>query len=299
MTSFVLRVLLATFSLVPAAAGFEYAIVGDAGLVNDDHSLVRRSVKKAGVSALILPGDNLYETKQGYASIWNSWKERGFTFDVVAIGNHSAGYREEIRYFGMPDEAYSRVKGPARFIVLNSDNEKTVAAQLRFLNHELETAREPYVFIVYHHPTFTVSDRHNWYERKEFQLGLRRTLAERANRVTALIVGHDHIASLVSVSGVPMIVSGAVHESLPTQPRDYAEGPFKVETVWLFRNEAHWARLDVRSDEVRVSFVHAASDQVVCAARIAPRPIRPHENCARTTSKAKPVRQSQSSAGRK
>lgn len=269
-----------------------FAIVGDGGLVTEEHLLVRRSIERSGVADLILPGDNLYKTRQGYGSVWNAWRERGFRFPIVAIGNHNAGYREEIKYFGMPDEAYSYVNKDARFIVLNSDNKMSVAPQLRFLIRELESARERFVFVVYHHPTFTISERHTWEERPEFQQGLRRILAAHASRITALIVGHDHIASLLSISGVPMIVSGATHESIPTRPRLFKEAGFEVSTKWLFREGAHWVRLDIDANvpNVSINFVHAGSNSVVCSARIAPRPVLMQENCARTTSRQAPVR---------
>ena len=58
------------------------------------------------------------------------------TYDVVAIGNHNGGYKQEMQYFQMPAEQYSTVIDQARFIVLNSDNDSSGPAQAQWLDRE-------------------------------------------------------------------------------------------------------------------------------------------------------------------
>lgn len=271
-----------------------YAIIGDAGKVNENHILVRRSIRKAGIPDLILPGDNLYKSWRGYGAVWNAWRERGFRFTVPAIGNHNAGYEREMRYFEMRSEAYTFINGDARFIVLNSDNEDTVESQLRFLERELRAAQELFVFIVFHHPTFTISEHHHWREKPAFQLGIRKALMAHASRITALIVGHDHFASLLSINGIPMIVSGAVWDYRPTPPREYTEGPFEVRTKWLEQEGPHWVQLSIDSptQTAVASFIDASKEgdeAIACQVRLQPRPIALSDACKHTHSRLPPT----------
>lgn len=274
-----------------AAAPSVFGVFGDAGVRTPDTDRVRRSLKKDEVTQLILAGDNLYDLDQSYDEVWGGWRNEGFTFPVVALGNHLRSYEEETRYFGLPGEFYSRRIPGARFIVLNSDNERNVPQQLDFLDRELEAAAGPgngFVFLVFHHPTFSVSERHGWKEKEAFQLGVRAALRKHSSKITAVIVGHDHIASLLDVDGIPLIVSGATFEQLPSAPRAYVDSGFRVETKWLYRGGSHWMRLDVdpAKDQAWINFVRADTGDVSCSAKISARPMKLNDNCARTASLA-------------
>ena len=95
---------------ISSAGGAEvqYGIIGDAGLWNSAMKDVQKSMLQAGVSRTILPGDNLYLGT--YAQQWNPMISAGFSFDVVAIGNHNGGYDAEMRFFKMPSEYYSKTQ---------------------------------------------------------------------------------------------------------------------------------------------------------------------------------------------
>jgi hypothetical protein len=188
---------LAVFSIVSdASADTQMAVIGDAGRTTPSSRLVRESIAKSGIQRLVLPGDNLYSGS--YQSVWNPWISARLSFDVVAIGNHNGGYRQETAFFSMPSEYYAKVIDGARFLVLNSDNESTAAAQANWLNTELRSAREPLVFVVYHHPSYTISTFHNWEEKAVFQRALRPVIWANRAKITALLVGHDHVATMLN-----------------------------------------------------------------------------------------------------
>lgn len=273
----------------PAWAGMQsYGVLGDAGKTNRWVKTVRSSLKKAGVSRLVLPGDNIYSFWRSYAGVWEPWREMGFTFDVVALGNHNKGYDREMAYFQMPGEYFSVVQEDARFIVLNSDRESSVEEQGEFLEQELSAAREKFVFIVYHHPTFTVSKFHDWQEKYDFQLMIRPLISKYRDRITALLVGHDHIATVVDLGGVPMIVSGAAADARAGKRVSVRESGVEIRTRWLAEKGIYWARLDLSAEEDAAWISFYREDKapgLVCKARIFPAPVIYDQNCQRTDEK--------------
>ena len=128
---------------------FRMAVMGDAGLTGPDLDNLRSSIASEKINSLILPGDNLYFGRYNWT--WDQWKQQGFNFDVVAIGNHHGGYDKEISYFKMPGEYFAVVKNKARFLVLNSDNQDNVDQQISWLRNELANATEKLIFLVFHH----------------------------------------------------------------------------------------------------------------------------------------------------
>ncbi|MFN9068247.1 MAG: hypothetical protein ACK5V3_13525, partial [Bdellovibrionales bacterium] len=68
------------------AQGFQMAVVGDAGKPGNEMEALKQSLLQAGQKVLVMPGDNLYKGTDEKA--WDSWKQEGFQFPVVAIGNH-------------------------------------------------------------------------------------------------------------------------------------------------------------------------------------------------------------------
>ncbi|MGE0633304.1 MAG: metallophosphoesterase [Pseudobdellovibrionaceae bacterium] len=269
-----------------------FAIIGDAGRWNKSSLAVRNSILAAKVSDLILPGDNHYDPPKSYDEIWGPWKRKKFNFRLVALGNHTLGYLEEMKYFEMPQEFFSVVKKDTRWIILNSDNEDRTSEQMKWLEGQLQISTETFVFIILHHPPYTISKFHSWKEKSKFQIPFRALLWKYRTRITALIVGHDHMASLVSLNEIPMIVSGAVQDQRPEKPMSYSEDDVQVQNLWTFKKDPHWARLDINSaktPEVWLNFVNADRDSVACSARIFPRPILRRSNCKSTGLKWGPI----------
>lgn len=244
----------------------EYAIIGDAGKTNSNSKIVRESILHHGLSQLILPGDNLYSGT--YQNVWAPWKSAGMTFDVVAIGNHNDGYNNEIAFFQMPGEYFTKVIHGARFIVLNSDNDNSGVEQATWLGQQLSQAHESLIFLVYHHPTYTTSSFHSWQEKTQFQTALRPILWKFRSKITALFVGHDHLATILHFNDLPVIISGAVQEVRKDTPVNNVQDGVKVQTAWYFDSTPHWAKLqwDAQAGTAEVQFIRAKDDIVTCTA---------------------------------
>lgn len=255
-----------------AQAG-SFAIVGDAGRWNSTTRGTRDSIARAGVTQLILPGDNLYDAELKYADAWNPWLEAGLTFDVVAIGNHRRTTREEVAYFNMPGEYYAKRFGAVRFFVLNSDNDWTARTQASWLDGQLAAASaSDFNFVVFHHPPATISGEHRWEERPRFQTALLPVLDRHAAKIRALLVGHDHFASLVDFGGMPMVVSGAGWEAREAEPVDSNQRGRRVRTEWLYDRGPYWTRLDVNEStrEVWIHFIRTDTNVLKCSVRLYP-----------------------------
>lgn len=290
-----LVILFAIFSISVVATPFDlrypralqnwesYAVIGDAGVRNSTTELLRRSLSVAKINNLILPGDNIYDTKSSYPMIWDIWKQEGFLFPIVAIGNHNIGYAAEVAYFKMPKEYYAVESKGALFLVLNSDNKNTYSEQTSWLDQTLKNSQYPLNFIVYHHPSVTLTSRHNWEERKAFQTNMRQIIKKYSSKITSLIVGHDHAAGLFMLDKtIPLILSGASWESLGLKLPAPKDPMFDVQGIWGSQKGGFWwVKLDynVITREVYAHFVRFDRQQDVCTIRILPRPVANTRGC--------------------
>lgn len=269
--------ILISLSLSQAAS---FGIIGDGGDWNKLAQKTRDSMLRLKVTDLILPGDNIYDESLTYDSIWKNWITRGFNFSVVAIGNHNRSYAEEMAYFKMEGEYHTKVIGGARFIVLNSDNNKSYKQQADFLASTLREAKEKFIFVVYHHPPFSLL--HKWEEKPAFQKATRPILLANAEKITALLLGHDHIASYNEMNGLPAVLSGAVMSTYDVAKADYVEEGRTIKTRWSsVKGQIYWGRLDVdeESGEAWVHYVRSMNDEVNCSIRLWPRPVTLKSNC--------------------
>ena len=262
---------------------FSFAIIGDAGRWNANTKSVQKSISDDGIRNLILPGDNLYDERKqtsSYADIWSHWP--GFNFEVVAIGNHYKSYSEEEQYFKMPGEYFSKVVDKdIRFEVLNSDDDDKGQEQADWLDRDLKHASEKFIFLVYHHPTYNVCIYHKWQQKEKFQTALRTVIWKNRDKITGIIVGHEHVAALLTFNDLPVIVSGAAMETIPYIADDYSEGEVHVKTQWNYEKVPYWTRLDLNTGtaEATVSFVRAKDSHVSCTAKISGKNLELGDNC--------------------
>lgn len=246
------------------------SFLGDAGRWNAQTKELKESMERMSVRRLVMPGDNLY--KGTYDAAWGPWQKSGFEFPIVAIGNHHAGYANEIQYFDMPGEVYSKtLDGFLKFIVLNSDNKTTVDTQMDFLTSELRSATEPFVFVVYHHPTFTLTKDHVWTERKKFQEAIRPILVAYRKKITAVVLGHDHIASMGHFGDLPYILSGSGQNLRRGQDVDNVQEGTRVISGWLRGGDAIWIQMEAVAQKPTIEFkaIRAKDDQSLCTVQIA------------------------------
>ena len=248
-----------------------FAVIGDAGYKNRHSEKVRYSIKKSKIKKLILPGDNLYDLNFTYDEVWGDWLGDDFDFSVVALGNHYLSFEEEMNFFDMPGEYFKKKINGVNFIVLNSENRLNVEEQSNFLKDELDKISEKeQTFIVFHHPPATISYRHGWEERKEFHEELRKTLTTNHHKIDAILVGHDHQASLFLYGKIPVIVSGAIFEYFPARRVNTTINNLRVKTVWAFDSGYFWTRLDIDTKKkvTWINFIDAYKDKVMCSIRV-------------------------------
>jgi predicted phosphodiesterase len=255
-----------TGCLPASAITGKWAVVGDAGDATKVVDKLRESVKKEKAFTLVMPGDNLY--RGSYAGVWDVWKKDGFAFESIAIGNHNGGYSKEIKYFGIPGEYYSVVKNGARFIVLNSNNTNNVDAQFKWLETEIAKSNESFVFLVYHHPTYTVSQSHKWSEKKQFQLKMRDFLKNHRDKITALLLGHDHMSEFALFGELPAVIAGSGREVRKERAVSYSENGLNIETKYLAPETQHWALLETDSSNgtATIHFIRVKDQTRVCTA---------------------------------
>ncbi|MES2803664.1 MAG: hypothetical protein V4654_14325, partial [Bdellovibrionota bacterium] len=158
MKKFILGFVISFLTLTVSAEELKFAVLGDAGRWNTNAQIVQTSILKYNTHRLIMPGDNLYSGT--YEKVWAPWKSAGFTYDVIAIGNHTLGYAKEVKFFEMPGEFFSKsyLNGDLQFLVLNSDNTANVNQQMTWFEQQLQNSTAKQVFVVYHHPSLTIGE---------------------------------------------------------------------------------------------------------------------------------------------
>jgi len=271
--------IISLFAALTFAQAFQMAVVGDAGKSGHEMDALKESLLQAGQKVLIMPGDNLY--KGSYESVWNSWKRDGFQFPIVAIGNHNDGYDQEVKYFGMPGEFYTKSSQGVRFFVLNSDNEDTVSEQFRWLENQFQKAQEKHIFLVYHHPTFTVTEGHHWKQKQRFQMKMRQFLKANGSRITALLLGHDHISTFVQFGPVVAMIAGSGRSARSTEPVHYVEDGFQIKTLYLAPESQHWGLLHFESvsDKIRAGFYSISRRKMTCVIELGKGRLRMAPGC--------------------
>jgi hypothetical protein len=260
-----------------------FALVGDVGFSPKQTESLRSSLLKSKIKNLIIPGDNIYDESSSYEAVWGPWKKQGFEFSIVAIGNHTLGYSKEVDYFKMPAEFFSVERGPAHFMVLNSDNVSTVDAQMTWLEKSLAQNKKKYQILVYHHSSFTVTQFHNWKEKENFQRKLRKILDKFKSKISLVIVGHDHVATLYTANDIPVVVSGAGVEARPLVKSNYKEDGWQIKSEYIYSKVLYWVRADISEESIWLNFVNIPKDKVTCSVEIVHSPkgrdLRVGNNC--------------------
>ena len=128
---------------------------------------------------------------------------------------------------------------------------------------------EKLVFLVYHHPTYSVTNKHSWTEKKEFQLHMREFLKKNSSRITALFLGHDHMSQFLMFGSVPVVIAGAGREVRNEAPVYFSENSVKIETKYLAPGQPHWGLLEISAGaaEAIITFVRVKDQKRSCTAR--------------------------------
>lgn len=278
------------FGFLAHAEKHQFAILGDAGEFNKHNKRVFHSILQTDIRRLILLGDQLYNLKKTYPQVWDVWKTAGFEFEVVALGNHHSTYADEMAYFEMPGEYFAKSISPdIKFLVLNSDNEETVEEQLKWFEQELITAQEKFVFVMFHHPNLTMHRTHKWKEKEEFQTGVRALFQQYRSKLTAVMVGHDHIASMMEFGDLPVILTGATQDIRFGFPPEGTQAGIHITNHWYFDFHSYWVRLTVddQASSAQVEFVRAKDSKVMYTTELTPGQRLTTQPCVHFLSKVK------------
>jgi hypothetical protein len=261
-------ILILLISVSTWAETLKFAVVGDAGQWNSNSKILLESILKFETKKMVMPGDNIYSGT--YEKAWNPWKSAGIMFDVVAIGNHHLGYAAEVKFFGMPAEFYAKsyLNGQILFLVLNSDNTKTVSQQMSWLELQLKNTKAQQVYLVYHHPSLTIGE-HKWTEKKDFQIKMRALSKTYRSKITAVIVGHDHVAALINFDSLPVIVSGSAQSPDKGSPVNNVQEGIQVKSMIYLTAQPYWVQQVTSGGDVsEFNFIRAKDNKILCKAII-------------------------------
>jgi 3',5'-cyclic AMP phosphodiesterase CpdA len=181
-----------------------------------------------------------------------------------ALGNHdrqgrgrtAEAYRQ---WFALPDNgsdverSYAFTWGIARFVILDSNaNSFALTDQTEWLERELVAARQDkrikHIFVVMHHPPFSISLHGGQRDLRE-----RWTPLFERYQVTAVFSGHDHVYSRAEVDGVHYLVSGG--GGAPLYPKSRRPSGIDLAAVKRFERVNHFLRVHVVGDLVEISAV--------------------------------------------
>jgi 3',5'-cyclic AMP phosphodiesterase CpdA len=181
-----------------------------------------------------------------------------------AVGNHDRQGRGRTAdsyraFFSVPDNGgdteryYAFSYAAARFLVLDS-NEYSFALtdQTAWLERELIAARQDpavrHVFVVMHHPPFSISLHGGTRDLRE-----RWTPLFEKYQVSAVFSGHDHVYERAEHNGLRYFVSGG--GGAPLYPRRPHPSPIDLEAVKRFERAFHFLRVTVTGNRVEVTAV--------------------------------------------
>jgi predicted phosphodiesterase len=183
-----------------------------------------------------------------------------------ALGNHDRQGRgrtaDNFRsYFSLPENSpdperyYAFTYGIARFLVLDSNAYSfALTDQTAWIESQLSEARQDprirHVFVVMHHPPFSISLHGGQRDLRE-----RWTPLFEKYGVAAVFSGHDHVYSRGEKHGVHYYVSGG--GGAPLYPRGPRPSAIDKATIVTFERVLHYLRVTVQGDQIEVSAIRA------------------------------------------
>jgi len=248
---------------------FSFAVVGDSRSGIEQHRRVIDRMSQEVPDFVLGTGDMVDE---GYRQ--EQWQQ---FFDIEtqllrnnvyfpALGNHDRQGRGRTAdsyraYFSVPENGgdteryYAFTYAASRFLVLDSNAYSfALTDQTAWIERELVATRQDpaihHIFIVMHHPPFSVSLHGGATDLRE-----RWTPLFEAYGVTAVFSGHDHVYERAEHNGVRYFVSGG--GGAPLYPRRSKPNPIDLAAVKKFERALHFLRVTVTGDRVEVTAVRA------------------------------------------
>jgi acid phosphatase type 7 len=183
-----------------------------------------------------------------------------------ALGNHDRQGRGRTAdtyraFFSVPENGgdteryYAFSYASTRFLILDSNVYSfSLTDQTAWLERELIAARQDpavhHIFVVMHHPPFSISLHGGARDLRE-----RWTPLFERYQVSAVFSGHDHVYERAEHEGVRYFVSGG--GGAPLYPRRPKSDPVDMEAVKKFERVFHYLRVTVSGQRVEVTGVRA------------------------------------------
>jgi len=248
---------------------FQFIVVGDSRNGLEQHRRVVERMAQEVPDFVLGTGDMVDE---GFRQ--DEWQQ---FFDVEnellrdnvyfpALGNHDRQGRGRTAdnyraYFSVPDNGadseryYSFTYAAARFLVLDSNAYSfALTDQTAWLERELIAARQDpaihHIFVVMHHPPFSISLHGGARDLRE-----RWTPLFEKYQVTAVFSGHDHVYERAESGGIRYFVSGG--GGAPLYPRRPSPSPVDAEAVKKFERALHYLRVTVTGTRIDVAAIRA------------------------------------------
>jgi predicted phosphodiesterase len=248
---------------------FSFVVIGDTRNGTEQHRRVIERMSQEVPDFVLGTGDMVDEgwrqdQWQQFFDVENPLLRNNVYFP--AVGNHDRQGRGQTAdtyrsYFSVPENGgdaeryYAFTYATSRFLVLDS-NEYSFALtdQTAWLERELIAARgDPairHVFVVMHHPPFSISLHGGNRDLRE-----RWTPLFEKYQVSAVFSGHDHVYERAEHNGIRYFVSGG--GGAPLYPRRPAPAKTDAEAVKRFERVFHYLRVTLTANRVEVAGIRA------------------------------------------
>jgi len=259
----------ATAPEIGAEVPFSFVVIGDTRYSLDAHRRVVERMAQEVPDFVLGTGDMVdeghrQEQWQQFFDVENQMLRDNVYFP--AVGNHDRQGRGRTAdtyrsYFSVPENGgeseryYAFSYATSRFLVLDS-NEYSFALtdQTAWIERELVAARQDpavrHIFVVMHHPPFSVSLHGGNRDLRE-----RWTPLFERYQVTAVFSGHDHVYSRAENNGIRYFISGG--GGAPLYPRRPKSNPIDVEAVKKFERVHHYLRVTITGNRIEITAIRA------------------------------------------
>lgn len=258
---------LATAPEVGAAVPFSFIVLGDSRSNAEAHRRVIERVSQEVPDFILGTGDMVDDGAR--QEQWQTFfdVERELLADNVyfpSVGNHDRQGRGRTAdtyrsFFSVPDNGgdseryYAFSYANARVLVLDSNSHSfSLTGQTAWIERELSAARQDprvrHVFVVMHHPPFSISLHGGQRDLRE-----RWTPLFERYGVTAVFSGHDHVYQRAEKNGLRYFVSGGA--GAPLYPRSPRASAVDKVAVLRFERAYHYLRVSVSAGNVDVTAV--------------------------------------------
>jgi hypothetical protein len=248
---------------------FTFLVVGDSRFYMEQHRRVVDRMSQEVPDFVLGTGDMVddgsrEEQWQQYFDVENKFLRDNVYFP--AVGNHDRQGRGRTAdtyraYFSVPENGadteryYAFSYANSRFLILDSNiHSFALTDQTAWMERELIAARQDpavkHVFVVMHHPPFSISLHGGNKDLRE-----RWTPLFEKYQVSAVFSGHDHVYSRAEHEGIHYFVTGG--GGAPLYPKKPKSNPIDVEAVKKFERVLHFLRVNITSRRIEITAVRA------------------------------------------